>query len=126
MIALRRIVILLACLGAGAASAWAHAHLVRAQPNADAAIRAAPAEVRLWFTEPLESRLSEIQVLDAARRRVDRADPRLDADDAKVLSVALGALPPGAYRVVWKAVSRDGHVTHGDYGFTVVADGTVR
>jgi methionine-rich copper-binding protein CopC len=126
MAVLGRVVILITCFAVGAASAWAHAHLVRAQPGADAAIRAAPVEVRLWFTEPLEARLSEIKVLDAAEHRVDRADPRLDPSDAKVLSVALGALPAGAYRVVWKAVSRDGHVTHGDYGFTVVPDGAVR
>jgi methionine-rich copper-binding protein CopC len=121
MTSIVRILITLACLVVGAASAWAHAHLARAQPSAELTLREAPKEVRLWFSEALEVRLSEIHVWDARRQRVDENDLRLDPSDGTLLIVSLRALPVGTYRVAWKAVSRDGHTTHGEYGFTVMA-----
>ena len=114
-----RLLAALTCLVVGAETAWAHAHLERAQPGADASTRQPPGEVRLWFTQALEAGLSEVSVLDDQARRVDKKDTRLDPTDAKVMIVSLPALPAGTYKVVWKAVSVDGHTSRGDYQFTI-------
>ena len=44
---------------------------------------------------------------------MDRANPAL-------LQVSLPKLAPGQYRVVWRALSVDTHVTEGDFTFDVV------
>lgn len=116
-----RMLVIAASLSMGASAAWAHAHLARAVPSAGAALHAAPAELRLWFTEALEGRLSELTVLDPAGQQVDKRDMHLDPADAKVMVVSLGALPAGSYTVVWKAVSVDSHTTHGDFLFTLAS-----
>jgi copper resistance protein C len=82
-------------------------------------VDAAPGEVKLWFTEPLEPAFSSVRVLDAAGRQVDRADQRTNPSDPMLLRVSLGPLNPGLYRVVWRAVSIDTHVTEGDYTFRI-------
>jgi len=36
-----------------------------------------------------------------------------------LLRVSLPVLPPGAYRVTWRVLSVDAHVTEGDFTFDV-------
>ena len=100
-----------------AASAFAHAFLDHAIPAVGSTVHAAPREVRLWFSEPLEAAFSRLQVLDASGKPVDSGDGRVDPGDRTVLTATLTALPPGTYRVVWRVVSIDTHVTEGDFTF---------
>jgi methionine-rich copper-binding protein CopC len=37
------------------------------------------------------------------------------------LTVDLPLLTPGVYRVYWKALSKDTHVTEGDFYFTIAS-----
>jgi methionine-rich copper-binding protein CopC len=97
--------------------ASAHAFLDRAVPAVGSAVHLAPTEVRLWFTQKLEPAFSSVRVLDRNGSRVDRGDARVDAADATVLRVSLPALAPGAYRVIWRVLSVDSHVTEGDFTF---------
>jgi len=82
-------------------------------------VHEAPRSVRLWFSEPLEPAFSRVRVVDAAGKDVDAADSHVDASDAKVLVASLPALAPGTYRVVWRVVSVDTHVTAGDFTFDI-------
>jgi len=59
-------------------------------------------------------------VLDASGKQVDRGDKGLDPSDRTVLRVSVPHLAPGSYRVVWRVLSVDTHVTEGDYRFEVV------
>ncbi len=104
---------------AGTAGVGAHAFLERAEPRVGSTVRTPPTQVKLWFTERLEPAFSRVQVLDAAGRRVDRADGAVDPENQALLRVSLGELPPGAYRVVWRVVSVDTHVTEGAFTFKV-------
>jgi methionine-rich copper-binding protein CopC len=101
------------------AGALAHAFLDRAVPAVGSKVHGQPAEVRLLFSQPLEPAFSTIRVVDASGRQVDRKDKRLDPRDASVLKVSLPKLAPGIYRVVWRVLSVDTHVTAGDYTFEV-------
>ena len=80
----------------------------------------APSRVAIWFTEPIEPSLSEIQVLDAQGSRVDDGDSLVDTNDPLAMSVGLTPLPEGTYTVAWKNVSTvDGHRVRGSFVFSV-------
>ena len=117
MKAARIAALLLAC--AVAAQAYAHAFLDHAQPRVGASMRDAPFEVKLWFTQRLEPAFSSVQVLDRSNKRIDAGDARVDAGDRTLLVVSVGQLSPGSYRVKWRVVSVDTHVTEGDFNFDV-------
>lgn len=104
---------------AHAPQAGAHAVLDHATPAADSTVRGAPAQVKLWFTERLEPAFSTMQVQDRNGKRVDKGDPRVDGSDAAVLLVSAPELAPGTYRVTWRVLSVDAHVTQGAFTFAI-------
>ena len=108
--------LLTALLVLGAARVHAHAFLDHASPAVGSAVRTAPREVVLWFTEELEPAFSRVTVQNAAGARVDRGNARVSGSQ---LRVSLGALAPGTYRVTWRVVSVDTHATQGDFTFRV-------
>ena len=114
-------VLLLAFVMACIASpvARAHAFLDHAAPAVGSTVRAPPAQVKLWFTQQLEPAFSTVRVVDRSNKRVDRDDAKVDAADARILHVSLPPLAPGHYRVVWRVLSVDTHVSEGDFAFDV-------
>ena len=96
-----------------------HAFLDRAVPAVGSAIHGSPAEVSLWFTQQLEPAFSTVKVLDRDGKQVDKQDKRFDRANPTVLQVSLPPLPPGRYRVVWRVLSVDTHVSEGDFVFDV-------
>ena len=97
----------------------AHAHLDRARPAVGSVVRESPRELKLWFTQRLEPAFSKVRVVDRKGKRVDSDDSRVDDTDAKVLRVSLPKLAPGTYRVKWRVLSVDTHVSEGDFTFDV-------
>lgn len=112
------VVAVLAAL-AVAPGALAHAFLDRASPAVGSTVHGPPKEVRLWFTQPLEPTFCALRVFDASGKQVDRQERLVKSDDGTVLRVSLPKLGPGTYRVVWRALSVDAHVTEGDYTFEI-------
>ena len=114
-------VLLASCLATCVAcsTARAHAFLVHAAPAVGSTVRAPPPQVRLWFTQPLEPAFTTVRVVDRSDKRVDRGDAKVDARDTRILQVSVPALAPGRYRVVWRVLSVDTHVTEGDFAFDV-------
>ena len=101
-------------------SVYAHANLVKADPAPNSVLEQSPGRVVIWFTEPIEPKLSEIKVLDAVAARVDDEAPRFDPNDPTVMSVGLGPMADGTYTVAWKNVSTiDGHRVRGSFAFSV-------
>jgi len=96
-----------------------HAFLDHAEPRVGSTVQAPPAEVKIWFTQEIEQAFSSVNVRDAKGERVNTADSRVDATDHTLLRVPLEALPPGNYKVEWRVVSVDTHVTEGDFVFHV-------
>jgi methionine-rich copper-binding protein CopC len=115
----RRIALALLAVLSGAAGASAHAMLERAEPRAESALKRAPGEVKLFFTERLEPAYSALRVLDARGERVDRADAHVDRANPLLLRATLSPLSPGRYTVRWRVLSIDADVTEGDFTFRV-------
>ena len=103
----------------GSVPALAHAFLDHAEPAVGRTVRPAPTTVRLWFTEKLEAAFSHAQVFDENGKQIDRGDCHVDPNDPTELVVSLPLLAPGTYKVVWRVVSVDTHVTNGQHTFKV-------
>jgi methionine-rich copper-binding protein CopC len=117
-LALGSIVSLAVMLGA-LPVASAHAFLDHASPAVGSTVHAAPAQVKIWFSERIEPAFSFIRVLDGGGQRLDKGDTAIDTSDNTLLTVPVPLLPPGTYKVVWSVVSADTHQTEGDFSFVV-------
>jgi methionine-rich copper-binding protein CopC len=103
----------------GAGVAWGHAFIERAEPRVGSTVKAAPSQVRVWFTEALEPAFSTLEVVNQSGERVERGPARVDAASPAMLQVPLKRLAPGIYRVKWRVLSVDTHVTEGDFTFRI-------
>lgn len=103
----------------GATAAFAHARLERASPAVGSTVKGSPSEVRLTLSEELEVAFSTIRVVDAKDQQVDNGDKALDPANRKIIKITLRPLTAGTYKVIWRVLSVDTHVTEGDYKFQV-------
>ena len=122
-VGLRLFLLALSGLGwllAGAAPAAAHAEVLVANPRPGIGVPQPPGTVVLKFSEPLQPRLSRIQILDSSGDDVgEGATMAVPGDDA-AMQRKLGFMRPGEYRVRWTTVSRiDNHTLKGVYTFGV-------
>ena len=103
-------------------TASAHALPTRSDPVADARLLDAPARVTATFTEPLNTDLSFIEVLDGLGERVDEGPTRFSVENDREMWVGLRTgLEPGYYVVVWQTLSDlDGHLLRGSFPFTIL------
>jgi copper resistance protein C len=115
--------LLLATLTGGVAAlphiALGHAFPVRSDPRVGWTIAASPRKVTIWFDGELEPAFSTITVFNSAKQQVDKGNSHISAADATILEVDLPTLEPGTYRVYWKALAKDTHVTEGDFSFAI-------
>ena len=101
------------------APAGAHASLVRTIPARGSAVHKSPATVKLWFSERLEPAYSTVEVVGRDGKRVDNGDAGVDRADARLLQGSLPQLPAGMYRVTWRVLSVDTHVSEGQFSFEI-------
>jgi methionine-rich copper-binding protein CopC len=104
-------------------TASAHPRVVSATPAVGGTAKTAPSEVTIRFNEKLERAFSSVVVRDSAGKQVDKGDGAVDKQDRLVMRVSLQPLPPGTYKVEWRAVAADGHKVIGDFTFQVSEQG---
>jgi methionine-rich copper-binding protein CopC len=115
----RTVVSLFLIILTATAQVEAHAFLRDAEPGVGSIVQESPNEVRIRFTENIEPAFSSIQVFDTSGKEVDKRDLHLDHSDRALLHVSLPRLGGGIYKVVWRVVSVDTHVTNGNFTFRV-------
>lgn len=102
------------------AAASAHSELRRADPPHRAVLAAPPAELRLVFNEPVQ--VTTFRLLDAAGQahalRRD-GDPSPSREE---VAVPATPVPPGSWRIEWRAISTDGHPIRGTVSFRIQGD----
>ena len=102
--------------------AAAHAMLESAAPRVGATVSAAPPELQLRFSEVVVPSLSRVTLSDSRGVRVALGDLCSAPNSRRVLCAPLPPhLAAGAYRVRWRVVSADSHVTQGEFTFTIQA-----
>jgi len=110
------LIVTLCCLGS-VCSTLAHAFVDHASPAVGSTVHAPIAEVKIWFTEKLVLPFSDLRVLDASGKEVDKHDKHLDPQNGELLIVSVPSLKLGRYTVSWRATSVDTHVTNGTFTF---------
>ena len=100
-----------------AASASAHTRLGSSEPPDGAELAEAPTDIRLMFTGGFDSKLSGMELLDENGEPV-AGELRIEQ---RTMTYSVPELAPGAYRVNWRLLSADSHVTDGAFGFIVLA-----
>ena len=108
-----------AAAASSAMPAGAHAFLQHANPGAGATFQVAhaPQRVVLTFSERLDPGLSGATITDSSGGNMAAAPVTIAG---KSMLAPLRPLGPGAYRVLWHAVSLDKHRTEGSYSFKVL------
>ncbi len=91
--------------------------LPRPRLSARPRLSQAPTQLRLTFSEQVDSAFSQLHVLNARRVTVDRGDSAVAADDPRAMVVSLQpGLADGVYTVAWRTLSADdGHSESGAY-----------
>ena len=110
----------------GVASCWifstpagAHAVLTSSAPQDGSRLGAAPAEVRVTFSEPVSLALGGLVVVDALGQRVDTGD-LTEHQGSEAVGVRLRqGLPDGTYIASYRVVSDDGHPISGAITFGI-------
>jgi methionine-rich copper-binding protein CopC len=104
----------------------AHAQLIKAEPARRAVLDKAPTQVRLWFNEEIEGAYTSLSVLNANKKPVTDAKPRVVSDDPKSVVLSLPNLGPGKYSVKFRVLSVDGHVVDSSFDYTVKSKSKVQ
>jgi methionine-rich copper-binding protein CopC len=99
--------------------AWATAFLDHAEPAVGGIVDVPPKEIRIWFTQELEPALSQIQLFDHHNKLVTQNHTTVDSSDPSLLILPVPTLVSGVYKVSWKVMSVDTHMTVGTFSFTV-------
>lgn len=103
----------------GAPAAQAHNVLRSTDPADGATLPSAPDRVVLTFDAAATALGTEVVVTAADGRVVSSGAPTLA--DATVTQPLAGELPAGAYTVLWRVTSADGHPIEGTFGFVATA-----
>jgi copper transport protein len=101
----------------------AHVRLSAADPAPGSALAAAPATIRLTFTEPVDAQFSTASLVYANGDAVPVGPVQADPSDEHIVTVLVNdpaAVQPGNYTLIWRALSAaDGHATNGVLSFSV-------
>ncbi len=104
----------------GGAHVLAHAQLVASSPGSGAVLPEPPAEIRLVFSEPLESQVTSLDLETQDGTPVLSRAGEVDPGDPYALLVANPDLDDGIYLVTWRTLSAaDGHTAEGSLSFGI-------
>ena len=104
---------------AAAGQAAAHARLLKSDPAKGATV-AAPAALKLTFSEGVVAAKSSVTVAGPDGKPASTGPMSVDAKTKKTVMVPVtGKLAKGAYKVDWSMTSEDSHNMTGTFGFKV-------
>lgn len=114
------------CVPALAATAARHLKLVRSEPTANARLTAAPAQIKLWFSQETQLAVTKVSLVRPDGEPMPLAGlTRGTEKDAPVVAAIPSTLGAGKWTIRWRTVAKDGHPMKGDIPF-VIAPPTTR
>jgi copper resistance protein C len=95
--------------------------VLRSDPTHGVELAQSPSQVKVWFSEEMQTKESTLQVYNERGIRFDDGKGGVDLDDPDHASmkVNLADLPVGVYTVKWHALLTDGDVADGQFRFAV-------
>jgi methionine-rich copper-binding protein CopC len=106
----------LAFVALGETSAAAHSELRTSSPANGARLSASPSLLELRFNEKVQ--VTAVRLFDGAGKELAVTRDRSLQENA-VYSAQPPSMPPGSYRIEWRAISADGHPVGGAIRFSV-------
>ena len=100
-------------------AAWAHAALLRTEPQASGTVPSSPARVSLTFDEAVAPKFAVISVTNARGEQQATGSPQALPSDPDTIEVSIRHVPEGWYLVYWRVISADGHPVRGAFTFAV-------
>jgi copper resistance protein C len=113
----------IAIIAASASARALHLSLVKTVPPKDSTVTAAPAAIKLYFSEPVKTAVSGIKLLASDSSVIELAPLVLGAGEkvAPLVATVKGKMANGKYRVMWRTLGEDGHTMSDSYTFTLKA-----
>lgn len=96
----------------------AHAYVERSSPIPESEIDGIPAGVWVQFTEPIDTRVSQLRVENEEGEVIEAEQYSIDTVS---MTLRLPTLEDGVYTVYWQVLSIDTHVTDGTFRFALNA-----
>ncbi|GAA1016273.1 transport integral membrane protein [Streptomyces sp. F-3] len=119
MLTLLGAVLALLLLG-GAAPAFAHADLRKAEPADGTVLKSAPSTITLTYSEPVALLDDSFRLFDPEGRRVRTKPPRHVPGRPNAVRVEFPkGLGEGTFTVAWRVISADSHPASGAFTFSV-------
>ena len=121
---IRPLALALVALALAPAVASAHATLEETTPERAARLKAAPEQVTLRFSEPVEAEFGAMRVFDSRGREVQDGRAFHPGDRGAEVAIRLrDGLGDDGYTVTYRVISADSHPVSGGFVF-VVGDAT--
>jgi copper resistance protein C len=96
---------------------WAHAVLMESSPRMNATVKGPDVPIKLRFNVRVDGKRSRLQLTDPDGNTTTLAAPKQTGPDT--LESHASGLKPGDYKLVWRALAADGHMSNGEVDFTV-------
>jgi methionine-rich copper-binding protein CopC len=100
-------------------SVFAHAIMVKSQPEQNATITVSPKQIDVWFNDKVGGEYKAVAVIDGKGNRVDNKDVQQEMLDGSHLYCTVPELSAGTYTVRYRVVSIDTHIVTGKFQFTI-------
>lgn len=100
-------------------SVFAHAIMVKSQPQQNAIVTISPKQIDVWFNDKVGGEYKAVAVIDSKGNRVDNKDVQQEMLDSSHLYCTVPTLPADTYTVRYRVVSIDTHIVTGKFQFTI-------
>jgi methionine-rich copper-binding protein CopC len=104
-------------MAGGAQICWAHAILMDSTPKINSTVSGPDIDITLRFNVRIDGGRSRVLLV-----ATDGTSSALTLDKQEkpdVLQMRASGLKPGSYKLQWKVLASDGHMSNGDVPFTV-------
>lgn len=103
-----------------AQAGFAHAMLIKSEPQDHATLAEPPAQIRMWFSEDVNVDLSNVTIMGGGGQDIGPVLLGADPQQSTLVIANIPKLAPGVYTVAYQVVSKmDGHKNEGSIVFGV-------
>lgn len=96
---------------------WAHAVLMDSTPKMNSTVTGPDVPIKLKFNVRVDGKRSRLQLTNPDGSTAALEAPKQTAPDT--LESRAAGLKPGEYKLEWRALASDGHMSKGEVDFTV-------
>ena len=96
---------------------WAHAILMESKPSANSIVNGPDLPIWLRFNVRVDGKRSRLMLVSKDGASITVPAPKQTAPD--ILESQVAGLKPGGYKLQWRVLASDGHMSSGELPFTV-------